>query len=386
MIDTPHLRTSEIWAQLNNRQNIDLLKKGSVDLDIDEVNAITDQISMETLISKLPDQCSQGQIAVQNNEGIHNKEKKDRKKEIGIVAMAIQLARFQQVLLHTCDGQRFFPGKSGIADHPGFRVFEESIEIEDLSRAVELFVFAKTRTIFRCNAGSQRKVELKDSLAQKPYYYPPGIFADRDAVKAAAASSNLPTASIINDQAIVTTENGSPGATSESPRVVSGSHYGSENKTNNHGMSSFRDSKARQNAARSYKSSGKPEAAYEDLQILWKDQARIEANKAEAKQKQTDIQKKMSNIKQTRRYDQKKMQGWERKLENLRQILKGHDSDLEGLVEEREEAENELKRLEKEARILVSDFDLAVIKRKRDELEHDEERIKKQKQALVNED
>lgn len=36
--------------------------------------------------------------------------------------------------------------------------------------------------------------------------------------------------------------------------------------------------------------------------------------------------------------------------------------------------------------MLVSDFDLAVIKRKRDELELDEQRIKKQKQALVGGD
>lgn len=36
--------------------------------------------------------------------------------------------------------------------------------------------------------------------------------------------------------------------------------------------------------------------------------------------------------------------------------------------------------------MLVSDFDLAVIKQKRDELELDEQRIKKQKQALVEGD
>lgn len=35
--------------------------------------------------------------------------------------------------------------------------------------------------------------------------------------------------------------------------------------------------------------------------------------------------------------------------------------------------------------MLVSEFDLAIIKRKRDELEQDEERIKKQKQALIEE-
>ena len=61
-------------------------------------------------------------------------------------------------------------------------------------------------------------------------------------------------------------------------------------------------------------------------------------------------------------------------------------SDLEGLAEEDRQAYNELKRLDREAKMLVSDFDLAVIKRKREELEQDEERIKKRKQALVDED
>lgn len=74
------------------------------------------------------------------------------------------------------------------------------------------------------------------------------------------------------------------------------------------------------------------------------------------------------------------------KLEKLRQTLKGHEDDLEGLAGQYQEATKELKELEREARMLVSDFDLAVIKRKRDELELDEQRIKKQKQALVGGD
>jgi DNA repair ATPase RecN len=126
--------------------------------------------------------------------------------------------------------------------------------------------------------------------------------------------------------------------------------------------------------------------AYEDLRILWKDQARIEEGKAKAKQKQIDIKKKVSIIKQTRRNDENKLKRSEEKLERLRQTLKDHEDDLEGLAEQYQEATNELKNLDKAAKMLVSDFDLAAIKRKRDELEQDEARIKKQKQALVDED
>lgn len=387
MINTPHLRTVKIWAQLNNPQNIDLLKRGSVDLDIDEINTITDQSGMEALISRLPDQCSQAQIAVQSDEGIRDKKKKDRKKEIGIVAMAIQLARFQQVLLHTCDGQRFFPGKSGLADHFGFRVFEDSIEIEDLSRAVELFLFAKTRTVFRCNAGSQRKVEPKDNLAQKPYYYPPSIFADHDAAKAAAASGHWPVAPVMGDRTIEATDGETQHAMSEYLSAVPELDSRMAVSNSERGMSRHSGTKpGRKRVARSDEPSGKPEVAYEDLRILCKDQARIEEGKAKAKQKQIDIKKKMSSIKQTRRNDEKKLRGWEQKLERLRQTLKDHEHDLVGLAEQYQEVADELKNLEKEAKVLVSDFDLAAIKRKRDELEQDEERIKKQKQALADED
>lgn len=74
------------------------------------------------------------------------------------------------------------------------------------------------------------------------------------------------------------------------------------------------------------------------------------------------------------------------RLEKLIQTLKGHEDDLEGIAEQYQEATKELKDLERDAKMLVSDVDLAIIKRKRDELEQDEERIKKRKQALVEED
>ena len=122
------------------------------------------------------------------------------------------------------------------------------------------------------------------------------------------------------------------------------------------------------------------------MRMLWANQAGIEEGKTKAKQKQKDIKKNVSNIKQARRYDENKLRAWEEKTEKLRQTLKGHDDDVEGLAEQYQEATKELKNLEREAKMLVSDFDLAVIKRKRDELEQDEEHIKKRKQALVEED
>ncbi|KAM0710769.1 hypothetical protein Q7P35_001507 [Cladosporium inversicolor] len=390
VIDTPHLRTVEIWAQLNNPQNIDLLQRRSVSLDINELDAITDQTGMETLIRKLPDQCSQAQIAIQSDKSIHHKERKDRKREIGIVAIAIQLARFQQVLLHTCNGQRFFPGKAGLADHPGFKVFEDAIEIEDLSRAVEIFVFAKIRTVSRVNAVSQRKMEPKDNLAQKPYYYSPTIFADQIAMKAAAVSSDRPSPPEFRDRmsgTIRTTESETLEAASDHHPTVPASHSGIEPKSGTHDISTLSGiSTARKHYARTNEPTGKPCVTHDNSPTFWSEQARIEANKAMTKQKQSDIKKKVSNIKQTRRYDERKLQGWQAKLEKLTQTLKTHDNDLESLAVEYQQAENELRRLEREAKMLVSDLDLAMIKRKREELEQDEERIKKRKQALVDGD
>lgn len=359
-------------------------------MDINELDAITGQSGMETLISKIPDHCSQAQVAIESDKDLRNNERKARVRHISIVAMAIQLAHFQQVLLHTCDGKRFFPGKSGPADHPGFRVFEDTIEIEDLSRAVELFVFAKTRTVFRVNAGSQRKVEPKDNLAQNPYYYPPTIFADQAAVKNAAASGDGPAALELRDQTnqtIRTAESETPDAVSVPHAWLPTSLSGIEARGSTHGVPSLSDiSPVHKHCARSNKTTEKHQVLDDDSPTFWSGQARIEANKAKVKQKQTDIKKKVSNIKQTKRYDQRKLQGWQAKLEQLSQTLKNHDSDLEGFAVGYQQAENELRRLETEARVLVSDLELAMIKRKREELEQDEERIKKKKQALAEGD
>lgn len=344
---------------------------------------------MQKLISKVPDLCSKAQRAIDDVEGLTKTMKNARKKEVSYLAMGIQLARFQQVLVHTSNGQRFFPCKAGLAGNPGCRVFEGSIEIEDLSRAVELFAFAKIRTEYKRNAEGERLNRAKDVLAEKPYYYPPTIFANQNAVKAATSSSDGPAAAELRVQTsgtIGTTEREILDAAPDSHPVGSTSPSGMGAESN-HELSTLHGiSEVRKHYAITKEPTGKPQVTPDDSPTFWSEQARIETNKAKTKQKQTDIKKKVSNIKQTKRYEQKKLQGWQAKLERLSQTLKNHDSDLEGLAVEYQQAENELRRLEREAKVLVSDFDLAAIKRKREELEQDEQRIKKRKQALVEGD
>jgi hypothetical protein len=381
------LSAKNVWAQLNNPQNVDLIKKDSVDIPPDGLQRITDQKDMETFISELPDLCGRAQKDVDDTKGMTKTQKNARKKEISYVAMGIQLARFQQVLLHTSNGQRFFPGKADLVGNPGCRVFEGFIEIEDLSRAVELFASAKIRTQYKRNAEGERLNKARDVLAEKPYFYSPSVIADRNAAKAAAGGGDGSAAPVLRHQTIEATGSEIQHAISESLSVVPESYSGTVVNNSDRGTSRCSDIKQeRQRVTRSNDSSGKPEVAYEDLRILWKDQARIEEGKAKAKQKQIDIKKKVSIIKQTRRNDENKLKRSEEKLERLRQTLKDHEDDLEGLAEQYQEATNELKNLDKAAKMLVSDFDLAAIKRKRDELEQDEARIKKQKQALVDED
>ena len=71
-------------------------------------------------------------------------------------------------------------------------------------------------------------------------------------------------------------------------------------------------------------------------------------------------------------------------MEKLRQSLADNENGLVQLAEEHQEAEDELNRLEREAKLLLSHFDLAAIKRKRDHFEQQELRIKKRKQALAD--
>lgn len=141
-----------VWAQLNNPQNLDLTKRYSIEISVEDLESVTDLAGMQALVSKLPDLCSRAQSSVDDAEGLSKTMKRARKKEISYVSKGIQLARFQQVLLHTSNGQRFPPSKADLPGNPGCRGFEGAIEIDNLSRAVELFAHAKIRTEYKRNA------------------------------------------------------------------------------------------------------------------------------------------------------------------------------------------------------------------------------------------
>jgi len=281
--------------------------------------------------------------------------------------MAIQLARFQQALFHTCDGHRFFPGKADLAISPDCRVFEDFIEIEDLSRAYELFTYRKHQYSFTHETLSSPK----DGLAQKPYFYPLNLAWAHYAAKLDAGDAFSSDAFEWEEASGVRHDQTLSASISDTiePHTVT------------RGMSGNTRS-----IAKVGRSNRDRELGDEDKQTLSKAQARIEVSKAEARQKQKEISKKATSIKQARRSDQNKLKGWEDKVEKLRQSLNDHENGLAKLAEEHQEAEDELKRLEREAKLLLSDFDLAAIKRKRDSLEQEELRIKKRKQALADED
>jgi len=296
-----------IWAQLNNPENVDLIKRHSLEISVGDMDSITDQAGMQTLISNLPDLCSTAQSAVEDSEGLTKTVKNARKKAISYVAMGIQLALFQQMLLHTSNGQRFFPGKADLAGNPGCRIFEGAIEIEDLSRAVELFAYAKIRTEYKRNAEGERLNKAKDVLAEKPCFYSPSVIADRDTAQAAAASGNWPTAPVNHAQTIQrinTAENEILDAAPDSHPMAPASRSGIEAEDSTHGSSTLSGTgQVRKHSARNHERTGKPEVAFEDFRMLWKDQARIEESRAKVKQKQKDIKKKVANVKQVRRND-----------------------------------------------------------------------------------
>jgi hypothetical protein len=100
---------------------------------------------MVALLKELPAQLSSKLRAIDRSRRLGKREKDADRRDIGYVARGIQLARFQQALTHTANGKMFFPGKADIAGNPGRRVFEDFVEIEDLSRAFELFTQQKCR-------------------------------------------------------------------------------------------------------------------------------------------------------------------------------------------------------------------------------------------------
>jgi hypothetical protein len=100
-----------MWKALSDPKHIGHLKRTYVELAPGDLASVTTQAGMEMFISRLPDSCSTEQDTVDDNEAWAQFVTGDRKQDVPYIAMAIQLARFQQALLHTCNGQRFFRAK-----------------------------------------------------------------------------------------------------------------------------------------------------------------------------------------------------------------------------------------------------------------------------------
>ena len=363
-----HLKPKEIWRTLSEPNNADRLKRIYVELTDDDLTSTIDQAGMETLLSQLPAHYIAEPNMVGDRESLTRVPKRRIKDDISYFAMAIQLARLQQALLHTCDGQRFFPGKADLGINPGCRVFEELIEIEDLSRAYELFTYQKHSDSYKPKTEGGEFWNSKDVLAQKPYFYPLNLAWAHYVAKLDVGNSNASVLAESSDTIDNQTSSMRTPIGLELPVAI-------QDVSENIGGVGTRGRPSRSAHLNN-----------EDHQTSCKAQGRIEDEIAKARQKQKDTKSKMSSIKSARRYDQSKLKGWKEKVENLKLALKDHDDELEVLSLEDKETANELKKLENEAKLLLSDFDLSALKRKRDELQQEEQRIKKQKQALLEED
>jgi hypothetical protein len=144
-----------------------------VELDITALTSATSQADMEALIRQLPVDCTRKLDEIENMNNINKAAKESLSKDIVHVAIGILLARFQQALVHTSNGGRFFPGKVDLPGNPGRRAFEGFIEIEDLSLAYEMLVVGKRR--IPSTNPKWRVSKIKEELALKPYYYPHDI-------------------------------------------------------------------------------------------------------------------------------------------------------------------------------------------------------------------
>jgi hypothetical protein len=145
---SPTFRTPpSVWKALDSTLHIDLLTRENVELDIDKLVSATTRVGMENLINVLPTRLMGKLQAIDDNELLSQSAKVKGIREICYVARGIQLARFQQALMETSDGKSFFTGKAHIPGNPGRRVFEDFVEIEDLSRALELFVIQRTELL-----------------------------------------------------------------------------------------------------------------------------------------------------------------------------------------------------------------------------------------------
>lgn len=263
---------------MNDQKNVGRLKRVYVELSAHDLTSVTDQTGMEALISQLPGCCSEHQSTFDNDVTSARVVRGQTKEDTMYIAMAIQLARFQQALCHTCDGHRFFPGKADLAVSPGCRVFEDLIDIEDLSRAYELFTYRKHQHSFTHETLSSPK----DGLAQKPYFYPLNLAWAHYAAK-------LDTRNVISSDA------------SEWEEASGVSHDQTLSASIPDTIEPHTITGSTRSTARIGSSSRDQESGDEDKQTLSRAQARIEASKAEARQKQKEISKKVTNIKQAQR-------------------------------------------------------------------------------------
>jgi hypothetical protein len=378
MVYSSFRRLAGVWRALNNTPHIDLPRRHHVELAINDLTSTTDQAGMVTLIGKLPLMLSETPRAVDLDKSLGKKAKEHARKDISYVARGIQLARFQQALLHTSNGNRFFPGKADIAGNPGRRLFEDFIEIEDLSRALEVFVMRKNRNI--------TVSRVKGELAQKPYYYPHTMQVASEATNLTAGDGNdlkLPeregTGELVDDQTPAMTAMPSTPLRSVDPVAHFGSRVESvEPSTHvdggNHQTPA--DVESDEETVESLKQTD------EDLRKLESDKTQLETRKLEAMQKQKDSESKISQAKQKQKDDQDRLRACEEELAIVKKDLKDDEDNLQGLELVRQESVGELKKVEKKAKLLSVDVALARNKRKRAELEHEERLAKELKQAL----
>jgi hypothetical protein len=360
-----------LWSALNKKVHFDLLKREDVELAINALTSATDQASMVALIKKLPTAFGQTARAIENNQCFVKTTRENRKGELSYVARGIQLARFQQALLHTSNGQRFFPGKADIAGNPGRRVFEGFIEIEDLACALELFVARKKKSTLTSASPVQEK------LAQRPYYYPHDITAAYEAAALAAGnggglvlSGREEMGEPVDDETLTSTTSTPSRSVAPELRAEDRAEPIETGVLAGGGTTSDGEADAQL------------EQTDEDLRKLVTDKNQLEEKRIETTQKQKDSEVELSCAKQKQRDVQDRVAAYEEKLKEAKKELGDGEDDLQRIEGVRQASVGELRKLEKRAKLLSVGIVQANNKRKRVELEREERLAEKQMQAL----
>jgi hypothetical protein len=367
-----------LWSAVNKKVHFDLLKRQDVELAINDLTSATDQASMMALLKKLPTALGQTAQAIENNQCFFKITRENKKGELSYVARGIQLARFQQALLHTSNGQRFFPGKSDIAGNPGRRVFEGFIEIEDLACALELFVARKKKSTLTSASPVQEK------LAQRPYYYPHDITA---ACEAAALAAGNGGGLVLSGRE----ETGEPvdhetrTSTTSTPSRSVAPELRAEDRAEpieTGVLTGGGTKRTYQETTSDGEADAQLEQTDENLRKLVTDKNRLEEKRIEMMQKQKDSENELSCAKQKQRDVQDRVAAYEEKLMEARKELEDGEDDLQRIETVRQASVSELRKLETRAKLLSVGILQANNKRKRVELEREERLAEKQMQAL----